>query len=137
MSHYTKEEISQILRTAEILKTKGSAEKLNVSAFCKEAGISRKNAYKHKKHIDPSLNAVQQKLQQLEAEKAELEEKLYHAEERAREVDLVWKCRYILVELNRDYKKNGPGRTPRRLKLIADYNRISSSLGFERLSCWE
>lgn len=137
MSDYTKEEISEILRMAEILKKKGSGQKLNISAFCKEAGISRKNAYKHKKKIDPSLEASEQKIRHLEHEKEDLEHKLHHAEKRAREADLFWQCRCILVELNRDYKKKGPGRTPRRLKLIDDYNKISSLLGFEPLSCWE
>jgi hypothetical protein len=137
MSDYTKEEISEILRTAEILKKKGSSQKLNISEFCKEARISRKNAYKHKKKINPSLEAFEQKVQRLKNEKEDLEKKLHHSEKRAREADLYWQCRCILVELNRDYKKNGHGRTPRRLKLIDDYNRISGLLGFEPLSCWE
>jgi len=137
MSDYTKEEISEILRVAEVLNKKGSSQKLNISKFCKEAGISRKNAYKHKKKIDPGLSAFEKKVQLLENDKEDLEHKLHHAEKRAHEADLYWQCRCILVELNRDYKKNGPGRTPRRLELIDDYNRISGLLGFEPLSCWE
>ena len=137
MSEYTKEEISEILRVAEVLNKKGSSQKFNISKFCKEAGISRKNAYKHKKKIDPSLSAFERKVQRLENDKEDLEQKLHHAEKRAREADLYWQCRCIVVELNRDYKKNGPGRTPRRLKLIDDYNKISNLLGFEPLSCWE
>jgi len=137
MSEYTKEEISEILRTAEILKGKGSSQKFNISEFCQEAGISRKNAYKHKKKIDPSLSAFERKVQRLESEKEDLKHKLHHAEKRANEADLYWQCRTILVELNRDYKKNGAGRTPRRLELIDNYNKISDLLGFEPLSCWE
>jgi len=137
MSDYTKEEISEILRTAEVLNKKGSSQKFNISKFCQEAGISRKNAYKHKKNIDPSLEAFEQKIQQLEKEKEDLEQKLHHSEKRAQEADLYWQCRTILVELNRDYKKNGAGRTPRRLELIDNYNKISDLLGFETLSCWE
>ncbi len=49
MPTYTSEEISAVLNSAEILHNKGATEKINISRFCKEAGISRKNAYKHKK----------------------------------------------------------------------------------------
>ncbi len=45
MSTYTKEEVALVLQTAELLNKKGSSEKINISQFCREAQISRKNAY--------------------------------------------------------------------------------------------
>ncbi|UCF13400.1 MAG: hypothetical protein JSW06_03865 [Thermoplasmatales archaeon] len=137
MSVYTKEDISAVLHTAELLNKKGSGQKINVSEFCLEAGISRKNAYKHKNNINVSVDSLEDKVRELENEKEQIEHKLVLAENRAREADLYWQCRCILVELNRDYKKNGPGRTKRRLELIETYNKIGDSLGFEPLSCWE
>ena len=58
MSTYTKKEIAAILQTAELLKRKGSSERINISQFCREAGISRKNAYKHKRNIDLSEDGL-------------------------------------------------------------------------------
>jgi len=62
MTTCSKEEISAVLHTAEILKRSGFSEKINVSRFCEEAGISRKNAYKHKKNIDVSVDSLAQKV---------------------------------------------------------------------------
>jgi hypothetical protein len=135
MADYTKEEIAIVLSASEILNKKKSGEKINVSSFCQEAGISRKNAYKHKNTHAPQKQ--KEKLDELINEMEETAKKLEHAQKQANEADLNWQCRNILVELNADYKKNGPGKTPKRLKLIENYNRISSLLGLEPLCCWE
>ncbi len=137
MSEYSKEEIAIILQAAEILNKHDSSGKLNVSQFCQEADISRKNAYKHKKKFDFSLRTRDQELRRLEEIVRQLQKKLEYTELRARDADLYWELRNILVALNDDYKKNGPGKTPKRLELIESYNKISSSLGLAPLSCWE
>jgi hypothetical protein len=137
MPDYTKKEIALILQAAEILKKNQSALKINVSAFCEEAVISRKNAYKHKKKFDLSVESRAAKIKQLETLIEQLQDKLQLAELRAQDADLYWELRNILVALNQDYKKKGPGKLPKRLQLINEYNRISSLLGLESLSCWE
>lgn len=137
MSIFSKEEIAAVLHAAEILKQKGSDEKINVSQFCREAGISRKNAYKHKKNIYPDASSLEEKLRRIEQEKAEIEKKLAHVEKRAREADLYWELRNILVALNRDVKKNGAARTRKQLQLTDEYNRISALLGLEPHNFWE
>ena len=73
MSDYSKKEIALVLKTAELLRKKHSSELINVSQFCKEAGISRKNAYKHKQNIDFSEAAYQARVAELEQKKAEIE----------------------------------------------------------------
>jgi len=105
MADYTKEEIAAVLYVSEILKKKKSGEKINVSAFCEEAGISRKNAYKHKNSHAPEKQ--KEKLNELINEMEETAKKLELAEKQANEADLNWQCRNILVELNADYKKKG------------------------------
>lgn len=137
MSSYTKEELAQVLRTAEILKQHHSSQKINVVQFCREAEISRKNAYKHKNNIEDRLTFLEQQIERLKQGNQELTEKLSHAEDRAHQADMYWECRNVLVALNADYKKNGPGQTPKRLKLIDSYNKLAVCLGFEPLSCWE
>ena len=67
----------------------------------------------------------------------QLQKKLKNTELQAQDADLYREVRNILVALNDDYKKNGPGRTLGRLKLIEAYNNVSDSLGLEPLSCWE
>ena len=136
MSTFSKEEIAAVLHAAEILKQKGSDEKINVSQFCREAGISRKNAYKHKKNIYPDASSLEEKVRRIEQEKAEIESKLAHAEKRAHEADLYWELRNILVALNRDIKKNGPVRTRKQQQLTDEYNRISALLGLEPHDFW-
>ena len=137
MSTFSKEEIAAVLHAAEILKQKGSNEKINVSQFCREAGISRKNAYKHKKNIHPDASTLEEKVRRTEQEKAEIENKLEHAEKRVGEADLYWELRNILVALNRDLKKNGTGRTRKRQQLTDEYNRISALLGLEPHNFWD
>jgi hypothetical protein len=137
MPTFSKEEIAAVLHVAEILKQKGSDEKINISQFCREAGISRKNAYKHKKNIYPDASLLEEKVRRIEQEKAEIESKLAHAEKRAHEADLYWELRNILVALNRDVKKNGPVRTRKQLQLTDEYNRITALLGLEPYNFWD
>ena len=132
MSTYTKEEIAAVLKTAEILKQKGSSEKINISQFCREAGISRKNAYKHKHHIDFSQEGLKAKLAQLEKKKIELEHLLELAETRAQQADLYSECLAFLRQYNLNKKK------PRRQReLIESYNKLALSHGLEPLDFWE
>jgi hypothetical protein len=137
MTTYTKEEIALILQAAKLLKEKGSSQKINISTLCREAGISRKNAYKHKKRITISLDSLEEKIQQLEKQNKQIQDKLKHSEVRAREADLNWELRNILVALNDDIKKNGEGWTAERQKLIDSYNNIGSLLGLEPLNFWD
>ena len=90
MADYTKEEIVLILQTVEILKKKQSASKINISAFCKEAAISPKNAYKHKNNFDLSFEPGKDKVKELEAINEQLAQQL--AGLRARDADLYWNC---------------------------------------------
>lgn len=109
MTIYTKQEIALVLEAADILNQKGSSQKINVSTFCREADISRKNAYKHKNNIDLSQQQLEQQFQQLELDNQQLREKLELAEARAREADLYSELRHILVALHDDIKKNETG----------------------------
>ena len=137
MSTFTKEEIAAILQAAELLKQKGSKQRLNIAEFCREAGISRKNAYKHKKTINLSPAAYEEKLKHLEEQLTRIQEKLQKAEKRAQDADIYWEVRNILVELNKDIKKNGPGWTPERQKLTDRYNSIMISLGQKPHNFWD
>jgi len=125
MATYSKQEIALVLKAAEALNQQGSSQKINVATFCQEAGISRKNAYKHKNHIDLCQGALEGKIQQLESDNQQLREKLKLAEARATEADLHSELRQILVALHDDIKKNETGsiaRQPGRTK-------SSSSIG--------
>jgi hypothetical protein len=137
MSEYSQEEIALILQAAAILKQHDFSQKINVSKFCREAEISRKNAYKHKQQFDFARHSRDQQLQQQEALIAQLQEQLKLVERRAEDADLYWELRQILVALNADYKKKGPGQTRKRRQLINAYNRIAGSRGLAPLSCWE
>jgi hypothetical protein len=109
MATYSKQQIALVLQAAETLNQKGSSQKINVSTFCREAGISRKNAYKHKNNIDTSQRHLEQKFQQLELQNQQLRQKLGLAEARAREADLHSELRQILVALHDDIKKKETG----------------------------
>lgn len=125
MAIYSKQEIALVLQAAETLNQKGSSQKINVSTFCHEAGISRKNAYKHKNNIDLSQGALEEQMQQLELDNQQLREKLKLVEARAAEADLYSELRNILAALHDDIKKNEAGsiaRQPGRIK-------SSSSIG--------
>lgn len=117
MATYTKQQIALVLHTAELLKQKGSSQTINISTFCREAAISRKNAYKHKNNMDLSQSCLEEKIQQLEFENQQLHEKLELAEARAREADLYSELRQILVALHDDIKKNETGSIVRQQRL--------------------
>ena len=136
MSQYTRAEIAQILQTAEILHHNDSGEKINISRFCREAGISRKNAYKHKKNEEEAPKALKEKIAVLEQEKAELEAKLQLSEVRAQEVDVYRGCNEVLVNAIKHNKKNWTG-TKQQRQLIAAYNKIATLHGLELLNYWE
>jgi len=125
MTIYTKQEIALVLQAAETLNQQGSSQKINVSTFCREAGISRKNAYKHKHNIDLSQRALKEKTQQLELDNQQLREKLQLSEARATEADLHSELRQILVALHDDLKKNEAGSLARQQRRI----KSSSSIG--------
>lgn len=119
MATYSKQKIALVLKAAEILNQLGSSQKINVSTFCREAGISRKNAYKHKNNIDLSPGALEERMHQLELDNQQLRDKLKLAEARAAEADLHSELRQILVALHDDIKKNATGsiaRQPGRIK---------------------
>ncbi len=118
MATYTKQQIALVLQTAELLKQKGSSQTINISTFCREAAISRKNAYKHKNNIDLSQSCLEEKIQQLEWDNQQLREKLKLAEARAREADLYSELRQILIALHDDIKKNETGSIVRQQRLI-------------------
>lgn len=125
MATYSKQQIALVLKAAETLNQQGSSQKINVSTFCREAGISRKNAYKHKNNIDLSQNVVEETMQQLELDNQQLREQLKLALARATEADLHSELRQILVARHDDIKKNETGsiaRQPGRTK-------SSSSIG--------
>jgi len=124
MSDYTKKEIALVLQTAELLNKKQSAEHINVSQFCKEVGISRKNAYKHKNNIDFSEEASQARVSELEKAKSEIEHKLELAEARIQDVDL----KDELIGFLREYNLNK--KNPKRQReLIESYNKLAASHG--------
>jgi DNA primase large subunit len=126
MATYSKQEIALVLQAAETLNQKGSSQKINVSTFCREAGISRKNAYKHKNNIDLSQNILEEQMQQLELDNQQLREKLKLAEARAGEADLYSELRNILVALHDDIKKNEAGSIARQPGLIKSSNSIGN-----------
>ena len=136
MSKYTKEEVALVLKTAELLNKKGSSEKINISQFCSEAQISRKNAYKHKKNIEDSNATLREQIEAIAKEKAQIKDKLKLAETRAKEVDLYSGCNEVLVKAIKHNKKNLNG-TKRQKQLIEAYNKIADSHGLEPLNFWE
>jgi hypothetical protein len=131
------EEIAQVLKAAEFLKSKGSTIKLNVSAFCQEIGLSRKNAYKHKRHFDQDSVSLRQQLAELQSTHNSDNEKIRLLETRLAEAEKHEKLRLVLCDLVDDYQKKEPGWTPRRQRLLDESNRISASLGLEPLSLWD
>lgn len=136
MAKFSKEEIALVLQAAEILNKKGSNAKINISQFCREAGISRKNAYKHKKNTEDSQATLKEQIEVIAKEKAQVEDKLKLAETRANEVDLYSGCNEVLVKAIKHNKKNLNG-TKRQKQLIEAYNKIAESHGLEPLNFWE
>jgi hypothetical protein len=128
MSHYSKQEIAAVLQAAEILNQKGASEKINISQFCREAAISRKNAYKHKHNIDNSQDSLKARLAQLEQQNIQLEQQLKLAQLKARDADLYNDCLGFLREYNLN-KKN----PKRQRQLIESYNKLARSHGLKPL----
>lgn len=133
MATYTREEIALVLQAAEVLNQKGSSQKINISTFCREVDISRKNAYKHKNNIDTSQSFYQDQLTKLEQDNSQLKEKLKLTESKAQQADLHSDCREFLKQYVKDNKKN----PKRREKLIKSYNKLALSHGLEPLDFWE
>lgn len=133
-SPWTSEEIAQILKAAELFRQKGATQKFNVAAFCDEVGISRKNAYKHKKKYENTLSGLQLQLEALLKQHDCDAEKIRLLQERVEQVDMNEKLRLVMRELIVDYQKKDSGRMPRRQRLIDKYNRLSKSLGQEPLN---
>jgi len=129
ISIWAPDEIAQVLKTAELLKQKDSAQTLNVAALCEEIGISRKNAYKHKKSHAHVESSVQQQLQEIQAQHDADVEKIRLLEERLEQADLHEKLRLVMRELIIDYQKKEPDPTHKRQRLTEKYNQLSTSLG--------
>lgn len=128
-SSWTPEEIAQVLKAAELLKQKDSAQKLNVAALCEEIGVSRKNAYKHKKNHEQVQSGTQKQFQELAAQHNSDAEKIRLLEERLEQADLHEKLRLVMRELIIDLQKKEPDSMPKRQRLIEKYNQLSISLG--------
>jgi phage gp16-like protein len=134
---WTPEEIAQVLKTAELLKQKGSAQKINVAAFSGEIGLSRKNAYKHKHNHEQLAETLKQQLESLQSQHAADAEKIRLLENQLEQAEVSEKLRLVMRELIIDYQKKEPANRPRRRKLIAKYNRperSGHSLGLAPLS---
>lgn len=132
MSDFTPDEIAQILQTAELLREKGSSQKINVQQFCEEAGISRKNAYKHKNHR--SVEAIEAKIAILEQAKETAEERLKLAMMQAKMADVYKKLFDLSVLIRQEAKKNNFRLTERRRQLIDEFNKIAGAHGIKLLN---
>jgi len=129
ISTWTPDEIAHVLKAAELLNQKDSAQKLNVAALCEEIGISRKNAYKHKKNHAHVQSDTQKQLQELAAQHDSDVEKIRLLEARLEQADLHEKLRLVMRELIIDLQKKEPDSMHKRQRLIAEYSRLSTSLG--------
>jgi hypothetical protein len=132
MSNFTPDEIAQTLQTAELLKEKGSSQKINVQQFCEEAGISRKNAYKHKNNRSPE--AFQEVIDSLQQAKETAEEQLKLALKLAEQADVYKRLFDLSVLIRLEAKKNNFRLTERRRKLIDEFNSIAGSHGINLLN---
>jgi hypothetical protein len=132
MSDFTSDEIAQILQAAELLKEKGSSQKINVQRFCEEAGISRKNAYKHKNNRSPE--AIKETIASLQKVKETLEEQLRLAMMQAEQADVYKRLFDLSVAIRVENKKNNDRVTERRRQLIDEFNNIAGSHGIKLLS---
>ena len=132
MSDFMPDEIAQVLHTAELLKEKGSLQKINVQQFCQEAGISRKNAYKHKNNRSPA--AIKEIIASLQQAKETLEERLRLAIVQAEQADVYKRLFDLSVAIRIENKKNNNKQTPRRRKLIDEFNSIAGSHGINLLN---
>jgi len=128
MSDFTPDEIAQILQTAELLREKGSSQKINVQQFCEEAGISRKNAYKHKNNHSPEV--VEAQIASLEKANEALEAQLKLAMMQAEQADVYKRLFDLAVRIRVEGKKN----EQRRRQLIDEFNKIAGSHGIKLLN---
>lgn len=132
MADFTSEEIAQILQTAELLRSKGSAQKINIQQFCKEAGISRKNAYKHKSNRSPGK--LNETIAGLQKEKTNAEEQLKLALLQVEKADVYKRLFDLSVAIRVESKKNKNKQTAKRRKLIDEFNRIAATHGIKLLN---
>lgn len=102
---WTHEEIGQVLKVAELLNRKSPGQKFNVSAFCEEIGLSRKNAYKHKRHYEEEITRLRQQLAQLQEQHSADVEKTRLLEARLAEAERNEKLQAVMRELIQDSQK--------------------------------
>lgn len=132
MSDFTPDEIAQILQAAELLREKGSSQKINVRQFCEEAGISRKNAYKHKNRHSPET--VEARIASLRKANEALEAQLKLAMMQAEKADVYKKLFDLSVLIRLEAKKNNFRLTERRRQLIDEFNKTAGSNGIKLLN---
>jgi transcriptional regulator with XRE-family HTH domain len=128
LSDFTHDEIAQVLKVAELLKQKGCSQKINVQQFCEEAGISRKNAYKHKNNR--ATAALEKKIERLEQLKLITEAEFKLARMRAENADVYEHLLDLAVEMYHDIKKNDTV-TPEQERLMDEYVRVANSHGIK------
>jgi len=134
---WTPEEIAQILKAAELLRAKRAGQRLNVVAFCRQIGLSRKNAYKHKRHYEKTVSSLRHELEHVRAQRDGDVEKIRLLERRLEQAEQEEKLRLVMRELIQDYQKKEPGWTRKRQRLLDEYNRVCQCLGLAPLSLWE
>ena len=132
MADFTPEEIAQILQTAELLRAKGATQKINIQQFCNEAGISRKNAYKHKNNRSPEK--LNETIAELQKAKTSVEEQLRLALLQAEQADVYKRLFDLSVAIRVEAKKNKNRLTARRKKLIDEFNEIAAAHGIKLLN---
>lgn len=128
MSDFTHDEIAQVLKVAKLLRQKGCMQKINVQQFCEEAGISRKNAYKHKNNR--ATAALEKRIEKLEQLKLIAEAELKLTRMRAENADVYEHLLDLAVEMYHDIKKNDTV-TPEQEMLMDEYVRVANSHGIK------
>jgi hypothetical protein len=132
MADFTPEEIAHILQAAELLRAKKSTQKINIQQFCHEAGISRKNAYKHKNNRSPEK--LNETIAELQKAKTSAEEQLRLALLQAEQADVYKRLFDLSVAIRVEVKKNKNRLTVRRKKLIDEFNGIAAAHGIKLLN---
>lgn len=107
-SVWTQEEIAQVLKTADLLRHKSKKQRLNIRDFCEEIGLSRKNAYKHKRHYETEIAEIKQQLAQIKEEHNRDIEKNRLLEQRLAEAERKEKLIDLMRALIQDYQKKSP-----------------------------
>jgi hypothetical protein len=103
-------------------------QKINVQQFCEEAGISRKNAYKHKNNR--ATAALEKRIEKLEQLKLIAEAELKLTRMRAENADVYEHLLDLAVEMYHDIKKNDTV-TPEQEMLMDEYVRVANSHGIK------